>query len=107
MKEITPNLFIKRMAKQIGNKFRPRQIILFGSHALGKADQNSDIDILVIFSKEGNLKKRYVDISKEIGYRPFPIDLLVKSSKQIKKRIHLGDSFIEEILTQGKVIYES
>ena len=38
---------IRSIAKRIAEKFDIEKIILFGSYALGKADENSDVDLLV------------------------------------------------------------
>ena len=37
----------------------------------------------------------------------FPIDLLVRTPDQNKKRLELGDFFIHEITQKGKVLYEA
>jgi hypothetical protein len=34
-----------------------------------------------------------------------PIDLLVRSPKDVRERIKMGDDFIREIVERGKVIY--
>ena len=36
----------------------------------------------------------------------FPFDILVFNSQEIKKRLKMGDFFIEKIINQGKVLYE-
>jgi len=38
--------------------------------------------------------------------RPFPVDILVKTPKEIEEDLKSGDFFIREILTSGKVLYE-
>jgi hypothetical protein len=35
------------------------------------------------------------------------MDLIVRTPKNLKERVELGDSFLKEIVTQGKVLYES
>ena len=99
--------FLKQVAGRIGKKFHPRKIILFGSHAYGQPHPESDVDFLVIFSDRQKLKKRYAEISKELEPRPFPIDLLIRSKDEIQNRLKMGDSFIQEIVNNGRVLYES
>ena len=43
------NECIAMMTERIVRDFDPLQIILFGSHARGDADDQSDIDLLVVF----------------------------------------------------------
>ena len=36
-----------------------------------------------------------------------PVDLIVRSEKEIKQRLKIGDQFMREILEHGKVMYEA
>jgi len=36
-----------------------------------------------------------------------PMDLLVRTSKQVKQRLQLGDRFMREIVEHGLVMYEA
>ena len=40
-------------------------------------------------------------------HTPFPMDLLVRKPKFIATRLRERDMFIEQIMTQGRVMYES
>jgi predicted nucleotidyltransferase len=96
---------INKIIDQISKKFHPYKIILFGSHAYGNADKESDIDLLVVMDYQGSSRKQAVSILQEIDYH-IPLDLLVRSNKQIKERINAGDFFINEIMNKGKILYE-
>jgi hypothetical protein len=37
----------------------------------------------------------------------FPLDLLVRTPEKVRQRIEMGDSFMKEILEQGKLLYEA
>ena len=37
----------------------------------------------------------------------FPVDLLVRTPDKVRERIEMGDTFMREILEQGKVLYEA
>jgi len=43
-----PMRAIRAMATHIAEHFNPEEIILFGSHAYGKPDGWSDVDLLVV-----------------------------------------------------------
>jgi hypothetical protein len=45
-------------------------------------------------------------VSRLLLPRPFPVDILVKTPKEIEKALKSGDFFLKEILTRGKVLYE-
>jgi len=97
---------IEQFGRQIGRQFGAQQVILFGSYARGEVTEDSDVDLLVI----GLFKGRSVDKSVEIRLklRPsFPVDLLVRTPEKVRQRLEMGDSFLREILEEGKVLYEA
>jgi uncharacterized protein len=97
---------IAAFGQRIGNEFRPRQVVLFGSYAHGVPTADSDVDVLVVMPFEG----RSVDKSVEIRLKtnpPFPLDLLVRTPEVVRRRIEMGDSFLRDILRDGKVLYEA
>jgi predicted nucleotidyltransferase len=95
---------IRRYARQIAQRFKPQKIILFGSHAYGQPHADSDVDLLVIMPARNQLDQA-VRIRWELP-APFPMDLLVRTPKNMRGRLAEGDSFLTEIVTKGKVLYE-
>ena len=98
---------IKQSAEQIGRTLNPKKIILFGSYAYGKPTPDSDVDLLVVVKKGEKLSQQYDKISKILEPRYFPVDILIRTSHQLQQRLKIGDSFIQDILENGKVLYES
>jgi len=100
---------IKEIVEILTEKYKPEKIIFFGSYAYGNPTEDSDIDLLII--KETDKKRRvdrFVEV-KRIIFNPkirIPISPLVLTKEEIKERLEMGDDFIEEILTKGKVLYE-
>ena|ERR1041384_3154581 len=92
--------------QRIVDALKPEKIILFGSYAYGKPNQHSDVDLLVVLKTKEPLKERSWMVSRLLLPRPFPVDILVKTPKEIEKALKTGDFFLEEILTRGKVLYE-
>lgn len=37
----------------------------------------------------------------------FWLDLIVYTSEKLQQRLDLGDSFLKEVIVQGKVLYEA
>jgi predicted nucleotidyltransferase len=71
-----PMRLIRRFARQVGERFEPQKIILFGSYAYGTPHADSDVDILVIMPARNQLDQA-VRISLEID-PPFPLDIIVR-----------------------------
>ena len=97
---------IRELAKQIALQFHPQKVILFGSHAEGRATEESDADLLVIMNTQERTLRQAARIAGAIPH-PFPIDILVRTPAQIKERLNWGDSFLRPILEKGIVLYEA
>ena len=100
------NAKIKDLCRQIVEGFNPQKIILFGSHAYGKPTVDSDVDLLVIMPFEGRNSQKAIEIRGKIK-TALPLDLLVRTSEQVKERIAMEDFFMREIAEKGKVLYET
>jgi predicted nucleotidyltransferase len=101
-----PMRAIRAVVKQIAEKFQPEKIILFGSYAYGKPKPESDVDLLVVMETSLRSRQQRLEISRALSPRPFPLDIIVRTPKELEERIALGDIFLREIMTQGKVVYE-
>ncbi|HOO45722.1 MAG TPA: nucleotidyltransferase domain-containing protein [Deltaproteobacteria bacterium] len=85
--------------------FDPEKVILFGSHAVGKATPESDVDVLVLMDYKGKATQRAFEIRKAVR-RNFPLDLIVRRPKDVSQRISQGDPFLREVMKNGRVVYE-
>lgn len=92
--------------QKIVQELKPEKIVLFGSYAYGTPNRHSDVDLLVIMKTKASLKDRSWAVSRLLLPRPFPVDILVKTPKEVEKALESGDFFLKEILTRGKVLYE-
>jgi predicted nucleotidyltransferase len=99
-----PMAVIRRYARQIVERFRPDKIILFGSYAYGQPHQDSDVDLLVIMPVRNQLDQSFT-IRGQLP-APFAMDLIVRTPKEMKWRLEQGESFLTEISSKGKVLYE-
>src|SRR5438445_8456663 len=99
-----PMVAIRRFAREVGRRFRPEKIFLFGSRAYGTPHADSDVDILVVMPARNQLDQA-VAIERACD-PPFPLDLIVRTPKNLKWRLEEGESFLREIVARGKVLYE-
>ncbi len=95
---------IRRFARQVAERFHPDKIILFGSHAYGTPHEDSDVDILVIMPARNQLDQAF-KIRLAVS-APFPMDLIVRTPKNLEWRLREGDWFLREIVAKGKILYE-
>jgi predicted nucleotidyltransferase len=87
----------------------PEKVILFGSHAWGSPDSDSDVDVYVVtrddfmpqnFAQKMEMKlavaRHLADLRKV-----FSIDLLVHTMPMHRKFVELNSSFSRQIMSQG------
>jgi len=93
--------------ERIVSELKPEKIILFGSYAYGNPTPDSDVDLLVIMKTKAKEIDRYIAVSNLLNPRQFPVDILVKTPKEVEAASRIkGNFFMREILAKGKVIYE-
>jgi uncharacterized protein len=97
---------LPEVVKRLVSKLRPERIILFGSYAYGRSTPDSDVDLLVILETDASATERYLAVSRLLYPRPFPVDILVRTPHEIEQALKVGDFFIREIVSQGRVLYE-
>lgn len=97
---------IKRITKQIVKKYKPEKIILFGSYAWGKPTEDSDVDLFIIKNTQKKKISRMYEVYKLLWNKRLPLDVLVYNPREVKERLSLGDFFIDDIIKNGKLIYE-
>ena len=93
--------------ERIVSELKPEKIILFGSYAYGEPTVDSDVDLLVIMNTKAREVDRYIKVSNLLYPREFPVDIIVKTPREIEaEQKKQGNFFMREILTKGKVLYE-
>ena len=97
---------IRAFGNAIAREFHPRKIVLFGSYAYGRPTEDSDVDVLVIMPFDRKHGRKSLEIRQRIP-ADFPLDLIVRTPEFISRRMEWGDSFTQEILSKGKVLYEA
>jgi predicted nucleotidyltransferase len=100
-----PRAVIRRYVDRIVERFRPDKVILFGSHAYGQPDPDSDVDLLVVMPAKNELNQM---LRVELGVpAPFPLDLIVRTPEVLAKRLAWNDWFLREILEKGIVLSDA
>jgi len=97
--------WIDLMVERLATQFSPEQIVLFGSHARGDADGDSDVDLLVVLPEVENRREAAVDMRRALSDLPVAKDIVVTTPAEIDRRGHLVGSVLRPALREGKVLY--
>jgi len=97
---------INDIVARIAAKFNPDKIILFGSYASGKPNNDSDIDLLVIQDTDLPRHKRSFDIQKMLIGSMIPMDILVYTNNEFEKEKNEKYSFLNSAIKTSKILYE-
>jgi uncharacterized protein len=101
---------VDRIADLIAREVKPVRVILFGSHARGDAENDSDIDLLVVeeqpFSDTHSRWTEIIRIRHALSSIRHPKDILVYSVAEMEKWQHSLNHIVSRCLREGKVIYE-
>ena len=87
-------------------KYGPEKIILFGSAGREDTDEYSDIDLIVIKETRKSFVERLAEVITYVRPSLCPIDILVYTKDEFEEMKRDLNPFLEEILKDGKVIYE-
>lgn len=99
---------LPKAVKRIVTKLKPEKIILFGSYAYGNPTPDSDVDLLIVMETNGREKEMYRAASSLLYPREFPVDIIVKTPKEVEEAMKGGvvnGFFIREMVNKGKVLY--
>lgn len=97
---------LPKAVRRLVAELKPEKIILFGSYAYGTPTSDSDVDLLIIMKTRARPIDRYVLASNALNPREFPVDIIVKTPREIQVESRKKNFFLHEVLSKGKVIYE-
>jgi predicted nucleotidyltransferase len=99
---------LAEVATSIALRFRPERIVLFGSRASGTSMEGSDVDLMVVMETSLRPPEQAARIRQALHLTPpFAIDVLVRTPEQIHEGLADGDFFVEDLITQGALLYEA
>jgi uncharacterized protein len=97
---------IEDLVSQLIAKYSPEKIILFGSAAgSGGGEEVNDVDLFIIKDDVPHLGAERMRHLYRLMDTSLPVDYMVYRSEEVANRLALGDPFITEIISRGKVLY--
>lgn len=103
---MTDTALFEHITRTIVEKFNPRRIVLFGSHARGEAQPDSDLDLFIEMETEARPPERAVEVSSVFGLRPWSLDVVVYTPEEVRRLRGIHGTLLSFIEAEGKVLYE-
>jgi uncharacterized protein len=85
----------------------PEKIILFGSHARGDVDADSDLALLIIAPTVVDRFEEMVRLRLVLRDIPMPIDVIVYSRADMEERQHLRGTMLYHALREGRILHDA
>lgn len=88
-------------------QYQAEKVILFGSHAWGTPDAESDLDLLIVKDTAQPRRERAREVRHILHEEntQTSMDILVMTPAEIQARLAMGDSFIARVMHEGAVLY--
>lgn len=98
---------ISMRAKPVFRRYGIKKAILFGSFALGRQTIKSDVDLVLIQDTDKRYFDRFEGILRDLyeAIRGRDIEVFIYTPEELDRISHR--KFIQKILRDGQVIYES
>lgn len=97
---------LSEITRRLVATYQPEQVVLFGSHAWGNPDENSDVDLLVVLSASDEPAYRRASA----GYRSLfgvgvPCDVWVRTREEVLREATLSTTLTHKIIREGRVLH--
>jgi len=96
---------INRMVRRIVEGFDPEKIILFGSHARGEADPDSDVDLLIVMPVSGSKREKAIEIGVALHGIRIPKDIIVTTPEEFEWRKEVAGTIERPAALEGEILY--
>ena len=97
---------LDEIVNRIVTGYDPLAVILFGSQATGRANEDSDIDIMVLKDDPQRPVDRNRYVRRLLFGIEYPIDVFVKTPEEFAKYRDVAGSLNYAVSREGRVLYE-
>jgi predicted nucleotidyltransferase len=96
---------IRSMVRRIVERFDPDRVILFGSHARGTGDADSDVDLLVVMPVTGSKREKQLEIRLALHEFRVPKDVIVTTPEEFAWRKKIPGTIERPAALEGRLLY--
>jgi predicted nucleotidyltransferase len=105
---MTSTEVIEQIGELLGKAAPPNsRVVLFGSHARGTANADSDYDVLVIEPTVDSPIHESVRLRAELDDLEVPVDVVVVDEAKAERRAAMRGSMVERALREGRLLAQT
>ncbi len=97
---------LQEATRRLIDNFRPQRIILFGSQARGTADDQSDVDLLVVTNFVGKRKILMVEMDRALRGLGIARDIIVITPEEFERDSEIPGTIARPAAREGRILYE-
>ena len=95
---------LEQITATIVDRFRPKRVILFGSHARGEVRPDSDLDLFVEMDTQRQPPERGLEVASLFGLRSWSLDIVVYTPGEVERLRNVHGTLLSVIEAEGKVL---
>jgi len=105
MRKVSSDL-LAEIIRRLVDSIQPERICLFSSYATGRADEDSDVDLLAVVP-DTDRPTREIAIKGRSSPSDFLIsfDLIVCTKSQFDRYVDVKNTIMNEVLCDGRLVY--
>ncbi len=96
---------LDEIVRRIVKVASPTRIILFGSHARGDADEDSDIDLLVVVEETESRRELAIETRTALRGIRYPFDIVVAKEEDVDFYGDTPGTVIHPAISEGVRVY--
>jgi predicted nucleotidyltransferase len=106
MKQLPPGL-LQEMTRRLVVALGAQRVMLFGSHAWGTPDEDSDVDLFVVVPwSDEPARERAIRARNAVRDLDVSKDVIVRTAAEVQRARRVPASLEAEILERGIVLYD-
>ena len=97
---------LTEIVERLVGALAPEKMILFGSYAEGRANADSDVDLLVVTARPFSYRKRFAHLQGLFRDLPLPVQVITISKDRFLETQDVIGGIAYPAAKYGQVVYE-
>ena len=94
------------LVRSIRQHFKPKRIILFGSHARGDSHEASGLDLCLVVPEAGDWLERQIEFHRAVDSPGVQVQPYIYTAAEFERLRAEANPFVLAIIEEGRVLHE-